>query len=150
MANLFEQYKQQSLTTMSSGDLLVAMYDGILKNMRIMAMLLDNKDYDNAQVPMKKADALLDELVASLDFKNSDDSVKANICAPLMQYYLFFKRQLVAANIRRKSDALNEIIPVITDLRNTWAQASKSIHVSAAAGTMKAQPPTAQQRGIGV
>lgn len=123
MANPLDQYKQQMISTMSSGDQLIALYNGAIKNINIAVMLYENKDYKNAEVCTQKTKAIFDYLITVLDFN-------IPISGNLYKLYNFFKQEIALAEVKRKGSPLTEILPLIVDLKETWLEAQKLTHMN--------------------
>lgn len=123
MSNPFMQYKQQAISTMSGGELITSLFDGVIKNLNLAITLYDKGDNKVAAVCTEKCKRIFDHLILSLDFK-------IPVSNELFKLYNFFKQEIVAAEIKLKSEPLSEILPLITDLKNTWAEASKLSHIA--------------------
>ncbi|NLJ31983.1 MAG: flagellar protein FliS [Clostridiales bacterium] len=119
--NPIMQYKQQSVSTMSRGEQLVALFDEALKNIRYGAVLLKGKNWDAALKCTEKSRNIFSYLSSVLDGKY-------RISADLYQMYYFFNQEIIRAEVRRDPAALEELLPLVEDLRNTWAQADKQNH----------------------
>lgn len=117
--NLIKQYQEQSILTMSRGELLVKLYDELLKNLRYASMLLGQKQTEAAKKCTSKAKDIINYLFAILDDKYS-------ISANLKQIYGHFLAQIIKANVSGEPANLDEIIPTVQELRDAWAKAEKA------------------------
>ncbi|MEG0894840.1 MAG: flagellar export chaperone FliS [Oscillospiraceae bacterium] len=117
------QYKQQSVNTMSGGELLILLYDEILKNLKLASQLYDNKDYINAEKCTEKAKKVFSHLSSTLDFN-------IDISNQLYSLYDFFIKQIVSAEVKRDKTPLAEVINLVAELKDTYAQASKIAHIN--------------------
>ena len=117
--SLIIQYREQSILTMSRGELLVKLYDELLKNLKYASILFGQKQTEAAQKNTAKAKDIVNYLFAILDDKYS-------ISASLKQIYSHMLGQIIKANVSGDPASLEEIIPTVQDLRSAWAQAEKS------------------------
>jgi len=117
--DLITQYQEQSILTMSHGELLVKLYDELLKNLRFASLLLGQKQSDNAKKYTTKAKDIVNYLFAILDDKYS-------ISADLKQIYSHLLGQIIKANVSGDPASLEEIIPTVQELRTAWVAAEKS------------------------
>lgn len=115
------QYKSQAISTMSSGELIVTLFEGILKNLRVAAQLYEKGDVAVAATCTQKCKAIFDHLILSLDFNYE-------LSNNLFMLYNFFKQEIITAEVKRSADPINEILPLISDLKNTWVEAKKLSH----------------------
>lgn len=122
MSNPFMQYKQQSINTMSSGELVVTLFDEIVKNLNMASKMLADKNIDVAMRCTEKSKKIITHLIGSLDF-NYDVSQN------LYQLYNFFNQQIIVSEVRQNPQPIDEILPLITDLKQTWSEAQKIIHI---------------------
>ncbi len=122
MSNPFMQYKQQSINTMSSGELVVTLFEEASKNLNLACKLYIDKNYDPAKICTEKAKNIFTHLITVLDF-NYD------ISQNLYQLYNFFNQQIIVAEVRQDAKPIEEILPLINDLKNTWSEAQKLIHI---------------------
>lgn len=120
--NPIMQYKQQSVNTMSRGEQLVLLFDEALKNIRYGAVLMKKGDYAVAVKCTEKCRNIFSYLSSVLDRKYP-------ISEDLYQMYYFFNQELVRAETRRDPALLDALLPLVEDLRGTWAQAEKQSHL---------------------
>jgi len=83
-------------------------------------MSIANKDYKSKNLYITKAINIIDELQVTLD-------MKYDISQNLASLYEFFKQRLVLASMRLDQDVLQEVIDMVTDLRDTWHEAIKMV-----------------------
>lgn len=121
--NLLMQYKEQSLNTMSKGEQLVALFDEALKNANYASLMYQNKNYETAEKCNEKCKSVFSYLISILDRSQP-------ISSNLYQLYTFFNTELIRANVRRDHTIIEQIIPVIQEMRNTWAEANKLTHMN--------------------
>lgn len=115
--NRLNAYRQTSVRTASQGRLIVMLYDEAIKQMDVAVGLLvsDQKQVDKIHNAISKAQDIITELMASLDFDKGGD-----ISKNLYNLYMFFNRQLVQANINKEVEPLKDVRKFMSDLREAW------------------------------
>jgi len=116
--NPYNQYKQLSILTASPGDLTLMLYDGCLKQMKLARKCIEEKKYMEKNECLQKAQNIIRELMMTLDFSY-------DIAENFFSIYEFIMRQLVTANIKCDVTLIDESVELLTELRNTWAEAIK-------------------------
>lgn len=115
----YAQYKQQSIVTLTPGEIIVKLYDEAIKRCNFSVKYLEEKDFEAANVSLKKAQDIVSYLKSSLD---SSYDISNN----LSQLYDYSKSQLVAANIKKDPQPVLEVIPILKELREAFDTAEKS------------------------
>lgn len=118
MINPFEQYKKTSINTMTKGELLILLFDEAIKKLNQSKFLMDKKDYESANISLEKTRKIFNHLTVTLDDKYE-------ISKELADMYMFFNTEIIKASSMKSSLYLDEILPMVKDLRNTWAEADK-------------------------
>jgi flagellar protein FliS len=116
--NPYAQYKEQSLSTLAPGEELVKLFDELLKQNNVAVKAIEGKDYALANDSLTKAQTILGTLASSLDMRYP-------ISANLRDLYIFLSQQLLKANMRKDVKIVNECIPLMRDLRDSFEQAEK-------------------------
>lgn len=118
MLNPYEQYKKVSVNTMTKGELLLLLFDEAIKKLNYSKILMENKDFDQANVNLGKCRKIFNHLIVSLDDKYE-------LSQELTEMYLFFNREIIKAAATKSIKNIDDILPMVKDLRNTWAEADK-------------------------
>lgn len=118
MNNAYAQYKNQSLSTLAPGELLVKLFDEMIKQCRQAAIYIEKKDLAAANDGLVKAQTIVSTLASSLDMRYP-------ISKELRDMYVFFAQQLLQANLEKNIDLINDIVPLMKDLRDSFDQAEK-------------------------
>jgi flagellar protein FliS len=118
MNNPYQQYKDQSLATLAPGELLVRLFDECIKQLRLSCIGIDKKNYGMANDTLNKAQTILTTLATSLDMRYP-------ISKELRELYLLYIRQVSEANIQKNAALVEEIIPLVKDMRDSFEQADK-------------------------
>lgn len=117
--NPYQQYQRQSVMTMTQGEMLTKLYDEVIKQMSGTKICLTEKDLSGVNNALQKAQRILFYLKSTLDFKYE---ISGNLDA----LYDFFIERTVQANLKKDAAMLDEIIPMIEDLRDTFVQADRN------------------------
>ena len=118
--NAFNTYKSNSVNFASKDQLLLMLVDGALKFSKIGRQAITDKDVKRAHENIVKTQNIFYELMATMDVSKGGQWVES-----LMQVYEFIVRRLAEANIKKSVEIMNEIIPLIEDVRDTWNEAYK-------------------------
>ena len=85
-------------------------------------LLMQQQDYTLSKNCTDKAQNIFRYLCVALNYNYS-------IANNLNQLYKFFNQEIIRAEIRRDPEVLNAILPLVSDMRDTWVQAEKLIHM---------------------
>lgn len=130
--NPYQKYQQQSVMTMTPGEMLLKLYDEVITQLSAVRQFNDEKDVPAANAALKKAQRIITYLNQTLDFQYE-------ISGSLSALYDYFLRRLVEANIHKDNGPIDEVLPMIQELRETFAQADKNSR----SGASGAPVPTA-------
>lgn len=128
-----QQYQQTQAQTVSPGQLVVMLYDGVLRFSRRARTALAAHDYEAAHNALCRAQDIIAELDATLD-----DRAGA-ISTNLHRIYQYCLLRLVEANIQKDLAPLDEVIGHFAALSETWRQVVAAVEQSAPTPT-EAQP----------
>jgi flagellar protein FliS len=110
-------YQRIQAETSSSGQLILMLYDALLKNLKRAETAIDRDDKELAHSALVRSQDIVLELIASLDM---DSGEIAHRLAPLYEYQY---QRLLDANVHKDGGAVSEVIRLIAPLRQAWAQA---------------------------
>ena len=65
----YQQYKAQSINTMTQGELLLLLYDELYKRLSQAELMLDQQNYSVYEASIERAVAIIEYLDATLDRK---------------------------------------------------------------------------------
>ncbi|MDR1961220.1 MAG: flagellar export chaperone FliS [Gracilibacteraceae bacterium] len=117
--NPYQNYKQQSIYMMTPPELLLLLYDELVKRVHLSMKALEAKEVDAAHKNLLRAQDIIRYL--SVTLKDGYE-----ISEVLDSLYDYFLQQLVLANVRKDPLILEEILPMIEELRDAWQQAKKN------------------------
>ena len=116
----YQQYKQQSINSMTSGELLLLLYDELVKRATIASIALEKKDYDLMESTVQRCIDIIHYLNDTLDRKYP-------ISRDLSRLYEYFTFQLRRVMIGRNAQVLEELRPRFAELRDAFRAAEKSV-----------------------
>lgn len=113
-------YEASATQTATPAQLVHMLYDGALTRIEqaSVALAAQPADVAAANTALQKAQAIVDELTVTLDRDRG-----GQIAANLADLYRFCLDQLLEANITKDPAPLVGATSVLTELRDTWAQA---------------------------
>ena len=117
--NPYNQYKQTEINTANQGKLIVMLYDGAIKFLKVALENMAVKTYDVVNTNIIKAQDIITELLLSLNMKDGGE-----ISSNLFNLYLYFKKRLLEANIQKSSEIIEETITNMSLLRDSWNKIS--------------------------
>ncbi|OKP85563.1 flagellar export chaperone FliS [Paenibacillus sp. P32E] len=118
MTSPYEKYRQSSVQTSTPAQLVMMLYDGAIRFVRTAMDGLNKMDYEKTNLNFGKAQTIISELMSTLD---QSYEVSKN----LFSLYEYTNHLLIEANIRKSPEKAEEALGYLTDLRETWLQASK-------------------------
>tara|TARA_B100000686_G_C16777550_1_gene969539 strand:- start:1555 stop:1998 length:444 start_codon:yes stop_codon:yes gene_type:complete len=112
------EYKQNEISTSDQGKLILMMYEGAIKNLRLAQESMKNKDLANKGLYIQKTHDIVNELSFALDMKKGGD-----VAERLEQLYQYILRQLMLANIKRTDETpTNQALAVLNTLQSAWQE----------------------------
>ena len=117
--NAYNVYKNNSVNYASKDQLLLMLVDGAVKFAKISRQAIIDKDIKKAHTNFMKTQEIFIELMVSLDME------KAEWTNDLMQIYAFIKDKLVEANMKKDIKIMDEILPLIEEVRDLWYETDK-------------------------
>lgn len=114
----YEKYRQSSVQTSTPAQLVIMLYDGAIRFVRTAMDGLSKQDYEKTNLNFGKAQSIVSELMSTLDYSYE-------ISKNLYSLYEYTNYLLIEANIRKSPEKAEEAIGYLTELRETWLQASK-------------------------
>jgi flagellar protein FliS len=108
-------YQDSAVTTQSKGRLIVLLYDGAIKFMKLAIKELEANNYEAKGRYINKTLDIINELNAILDM-NSGGEMASN----LRRLYFFMTRRLSEANIKRDPQMIQDVIKLMEELNQSW------------------------------
>ncbi len=120
MANGYQTYKEQTILTMTPGEMLILLYDELLKRMKRAEIALERADYSLFDASVQRSREIIDYLRKTLNFEY-------DISRQLDRLYEFFLYELVRLSAGRKKEVIDELTPLMKELRDAFAEAEKKV-----------------------
>ena len=117
--NAYNVYKNNSVNYASKEQLLLMLVEGAVKFAKIARQAILDRDIEKAHFSLIRTQDIFTELIVSLD------TTKAEWTSQLLSVYEFIKQKLVEANMTKKIEVIDEVIPLIEDINNLWHDAYK-------------------------
>lgn len=117
-ANAYNAYKSNNVNYASKENLLIMLLDGAVNFSKIARQAIVDKDVPKAHDNIVKTQNIYYELMTTLDVNKGGEWAVA-----LMKVYDFIVYRLVEANIKKDVEIMNEVIPLIEEIRDTWTEA---------------------------
>ena len=117
--NPYAAYKQQSVMTMTPGQMLIAVYDELIKQLNIALISFEKNDIPEINRSLVKSQRILTELRSTLNF---DYEISKN----LNDIYNFLNRAIINANIKKDPSELKDVLEIVQELRDAFFEADKS------------------------
>ncbi|MCL2087864.1 MAG: flagellar protein FliS [Oscillospiraceae bacterium] len=103
---------------MTQGEMLICLYDESIKHLTKAKIYGTNKEYEKFSEEIDRVKEIITFLDHVLDRK-------IEISMSLTKLYDYFNYELSRISAGRKVELIDELIPLITELRDTWKQADK-------------------------
>ncbi|AJH01344.1 flagellar protein FliS [Clostridium beijerinckii] len=118
-SNGYNVYKSNSVNYASKEQLLLMLVEGAVKFCKIARQAIIDKDIKKANDALIRTQDIFSELMISLDTTVGEWAVQ------LFRVYQFIKDKLIEANMNKSLEIIDEIIPLIEDINETWKEAYK-------------------------
>ena len=113
--NGIRAYQEHAVTTQSKGRLIVLLYDGAIKFMKLAIKELEAGNYAEKGRHINRAQDIINELNAVLDVDAGGEIAKN-----LRPLYCFMNRRLAEANAKRDPQMIHEVVTLMEELNQSW------------------------------
>ncbi len=115
----YQQYKQQSVESMTPGELLLLLYDELVKRATMASIALDRGEFDAFEAAVDRCTDIVNYLDETLDRQYP-------ISQDLSRMYEYFTYQLGRIKIGRNKKELEQLRPLLVDMRDAFHIAEKN------------------------
>ena len=115
----YQQYKQQSINSMTSGELLLMLYDELVKRSTLASIALDRKEWTAFEEAIDRCVDIVNYLDETLDRQYP-------ISQDLGRMYDYFTYELGRVKIGRNKKELERLRPMLADMRDAFHTAEKA------------------------
>jgi flagellar protein FliS len=112
----FSAYKESSVLTAPPERLVLMLYDGIHRFLFQSAHAMRGGDIQTSNSRMQRAEAIIDELIATLDHSAGEVADRLNAI------YLYSRRTLGEARMERNPDKIDHVHKLLGELRDAWSE----------------------------
>lgn len=124
----YQKYQQTSVQSSTPGQLLIMLYEGAIRFTRAGIEGIRSRNYDMANLNLKKAQSVVHELIAALNYEYT-------LSKDLVRIYEYMLSQLIEANVKKSTKPAEEVLSYLQELCDTWRQAAKISTATVSAGT---------------
>lgn len=121
--NAANAYKNSKILTASPAELTLMLYDGAVKFCNIALISLEKNDYEKVSENLIKAQKIIMEFRATLDFKYP-------VAKDFDVVYEYIYRRLIDANMKKDAEIIEEALKHIKEMRETWKEVMRLNKVS--------------------
>ena len=115
----YQQYKQQSINSMTSGELLLLLYDELVKRSTLASIALDKQDWPAFEAALDRCIDIVDYLDETLDRQYP-------ISHDLARMYDYFTYEMGRIKLGRNKKELDRLRPMLVDMRDAFRTAEKN------------------------
>lgn len=115
-----QNYKKEAVQTMSPGELVIALFDECLKMLAHAKEYIASKNIPDKSKCLQKAKKIINYLAASLDMQYP-------ISQELVTLYEYYIWEITQVNIKNDPAKLDDLILMITDIRDGFKGANAKV-----------------------
>lgn len=130
------KYLKTRIETASQPQLLVMLFDGAVKKLGLAKQAIEKKDIDTSHQELTKVQKIFTELMVALDMDKGGE-----LAVELFRIYDFVYHHLVKANIKQDIEFIDEVFPIVENLRDAWRQAVE-MYENGESGTVEMPKPS--------
>jgi flagellar protein FliS len=112
-----QAYKESAILTAPPERLVVMLYDGIRRFLFQATVAMREGNIEQSNNRMQRAEAIIDELNNTLDMDAGGE-----IASNLRSLYLFSKRHLMQARVKRSPEMIEEVSKILDNVGDAWRQ----------------------------
>ena len=115
--NPYQQYRATKVETAGSVDLVVMLYQGAVRFIRLGIDAIERNDGKAAHENLVRAQDIVVELLGSLNHEAG-----GQIAGQLASVYDYCFRRLVTANVKKDAIPAREVVVIMRDLGTAWQE----------------------------
>ena len=108
--------------TASPQELTAMLYDGAVKFITLGKMSIEQNNIQDANNAIIRAQAIVEEL-------NNTLNMGYELSHDLRKLYTYILEGLFQANLKKDMEILDEVLPFVRELRDTWKEAMKQAKI---------------------
>jgi flagellar secretion chaperone FliS len=118
--NAYNSYFETQAQTADAGELVVMLYKGAARFLVSAIAAVEAKNFQDASNSFLRAQAIITELVETLDLKQGGD-----LAQNLGRIYEYMNYRLIDANLRKDAEPAREVEKLLRELLPAWEQAAR-------------------------
>ncbi|GEK88791.1 flagellar protein FliS [Alkalibacterium putridalgicola] len=115
-ASAAKQYKKNQIETASPKQLVILLYEGAIKYIRLGELALEQNDYSKVNKNLQKAQDIVTELMVSLNHQDGQNAIASDLEA----MYSFILNQLLQANLQKDQEKMVQSRRLMSELLEAW------------------------------
>lgn len=123
----YQRYREDAVHTMTPGELLVLLYDELVKRLTLAQLELEKEHYPTFEAAVERSLAIIHYLEDTLDRQYP-------IGRDLARLYEYFCYELSRVKIGRNAEELDRVKEMAAELRDSFRQADKNTTAGQEAG----------------
>ncbi len=116
----YEQYKEQSINSMTKGEQLILLFDEVVKSLIKSEIAINEKNYELLDASIQKATDIIRYLIEILDRS-------IPISQDLYRMYDFFLYEFSRIKAGRRVETVLEVKEMVVDMRDAFKEANKIV-----------------------
>ena len=112
-----KQYKQVQVKTANKGKLVIMLYQGCVKFLRLAKKSIKEEKIEDANNYIIRSQDIIRELMNTLDMEKGGE-----IANNLYQLYDFMNRKLIEANVNKDIEKIEVVEDMMLELLDSWKQ----------------------------
>jgi flagellar protein FliS len=114
----FQTYQNISVMTAPPERLLLMLYEGLIKNIKLAKEAIEEGNPDSRRACLRKARDIVTELMSALNFE-----IGGEIAVNLHRLYRYINGRLIQADISPDAEPLDHAMRVVDILNDAWVRA---------------------------
>ena len=119
--NAYIKYQQMNVETASQEKLIIMMYEGAIKFIKLAMEAIKEKKYDMVNENIKRTEDIIMELMISLNMDAGE------VAKNLYNVYNYLYNRLIEANIKKDTEILEEVLKYLMDYKETWEEVFRKV-----------------------
>ena len=119
--NASKKYAETEIQTSSQGDLIVMLYQGCIKFLRLAKKSIEEENIHNTNEYMIRSQDIIMELLTTLNTEQGGE-----IATNLSALYEYLYRRMIKANMEKDTEIIDEVENIMLELLEAWQEAVKS------------------------
>ena len=113
----YKKYKQVQVKTANREKLLIMLYQGCVKFLRLAKKSIEDEDIEGANNYIIRSQDIIRELMGTLDREKGGE-----VADNLYSLYDFMNRQLIEANVNKDIEKIKTVENLMLELLDSWKQ----------------------------